>query len=86
MTGIEAVWNTILEHARILGDTGEIEAKRKKQNIDALRFLVKQGLKEWFFKKPYVQDMIPLIEKEVEQGGLAPTTAADKFLSLLDDY
>jgi len=85
MTGIEEVWETVAEYTKRLGATGELEAKRKTQNIDWLRFLVQQGLREWFYKKPYIQKMIPPIEKEVEEGAIAPTTAADRLLALLDD-
>ena len=85
MTGIEEVWETVGEYTQRLGASGELEAKRKNQDIDWLRFLVQQGLKEWFYKKPYIQKMIPPIEKEVEQGAIAPTNAADQLLALLDD-
>jgi LAO/AO transport system kinase len=85
MTGIEEVWETVGEYTQRLGASGELEAKRRNQDIDWLRFLVQQGLKEWFYKKPYIQKMIPPIEKEVEQGAIAPTNAADQLLALLDD-
>jgi LAO/AO transport system kinase len=85
MTGIEEVWETVVEYTQRLGASGELEAKRKNQNIDWLRFLVQQGLKEWFYKKPYIQKMIPPIEKEVAEGTIAPTTAADRLLALLDE-
>ena len=85
MTGIDEVWGTVLDYNKKLTATGELEAKREKQNIDWMRFLVKEGLREWFYKKPYVQKMIPKIEKEVEQGTTAPTTAADKLLFSLND-
>jgi LAO/AO transport system kinase len=85
MTGIKEVWETVGEYTQRLGASGELEAKRKNQDIDWLRFLVQQGLKEWFYKKSYIKKMIPLIEKEVEQGAIAPTNAADQLLALLDD-
>jgi len=85
MTGIEEVWESVVEYTKRLGATGELDAKRKNQNIDWLRFLVQEGLREWFYKKPSIQKMIPPIEKKVEQGVIPPTTAADRLLARLDD-
>lgn len=83
--GIDEVWETVSDYRKKLTATGELKAKREKQNVDWMRFLVKEGLGEWFYKKPYVKEMIPKIEREVEQGTTAPTTAADKLLFSLDD-
>ena len=83
--GIDEVWETVSDYRKKLTATGELKAKREKQNIDWMWFLVKEGLGEWFYKKPYVKEMIPKIEREVEQGTTAPTTAADKLLFSLND-
>ena len=85
MNGINEIWETVLDHRKKLTVTGELKAKREKQNVDWMRFLVKEGLREWFYKKPQVKEMITKIEREVEQGTTAPTTAADKLLFSLND-
>lgn len=84
-TGIKEIWDTVLEHRKKLLSTGELEIKRKEQALDWMSFLIKEGLDEWFYKNPYVRKMIPKLEKEVEGGMTAPTTAADKLLLLLED-
>ena len=84
-TGIREIWGTVLEHRKKLLSTGELEIKRKQQALDWMRFLIKEGLDEWFYKNPHVRKMIPKLEKEVEGGMTAPTTAADKLLLLLAD-
>jgi len=85
LTGVEDIWNVVLEHRKKLTATGELELKREKQALDWMWFLVKEGLAEWFYKNPYVKTMIPKIEREVETGTTAPTTAADKLLFFLND-
>jgi len=84
-TGIDKIWGVVLDYKKKLTATGELETKRKKQAIDWMWFLVKEGLTEWFNKNPYVKKMIPNVEREVEQGTIAPTAAADKLLFFLDD-
>jgi len=58
---------------------------RKKQTLDWMWFLVKEGLVEWLYKNPYVKKIMPGMEKEVEEGTTVPTTAADKLLFFLND-
>ena len=84
-SGIQEIWDTVLEHREKLTATGELEIKREKQALDWMWFLVKEGLAEWFYKNPYVKTMIPKVEREVEEGTTAATTAADKLLFFLND-
>jgi len=85
MIGIDKIWETVLDYKKKITASGELEAKRKKQAIDWMWFLVKEGLTAWFNENPYVKKMIPNVEREVEQGTIAPTAAADKLLFFLDD-
>jgi LAO/AO transport system kinase len=85
MTGIDKIWETVLDYKKKFTASGELEAKRKRQAIDWMWFLVKEGLTERFNKNPYVKKMIPKVEKEVKQGTIAPTAAADKLLFFLND-
>ncbi len=84
-TGVEAIWEVVLKHREKLTETGELELKREQQALDWMWFLVREGLAEWFYRNPYVRTMIPKVEREVEEGTTAPTTAADKLLFFLDD-
>ena len=85
LTGIHEIWDIVLEHREKMSSTGEMEMKREKQALDWMRFLVKEGLVEWFYKNPRVEKIMPKIEKEVEKGTTTPTAAADKLLFFLDD-
>ncbi len=85
MSGIDVIWDAVLEHRRKFIATGELEANRKKQAVDWMWSLVKEGLKERFYQNPDVKKMLPRMLKEVENGTTASTIAAGKLLFLLDN-
>lgn len=85
MTGIDEIWESVLAHHKRLTLTGELQANRKKQAVDWMWSLVKEGLKERFYQNPEVKKLLPEIIKEVESGETASTLAADRLLFLLDN-
>jgi len=85
MMGIHEIWEMVLNHRKKFMASGELEANRKKQAVDWMWSLVKEGLKERFYKNPDVNRMLPKILKEVENGTTAATIAASKLLFFLDN-
>jgi LAO/AO transport system kinase len=85
MNGVPEVWETVLDHRKKMSATGELEEKRKKQALEWLYFLVKEGLEHWFYKNEKIQRMLPELKKNVEAGTMAPTVAARDLLFLLDN-
>jgi len=85
MTGIDVIWDTVLEHRKKFTTTGELEANRKKQAVDWMWSLVNEGLKERFYQNPDVKKMLSRILKEVENGTTASTIAASKLLFFLNN-
>ena len=84
-TGIEEIWNTVLDHRRKLTESGELERKRRRQAVDWMWFLVEEGLKERFHEHPQVKKALAGIVRDVENGDIAPTVAASKLLFFLDN-
>ena len=84
-TGIDEIWEIVLEHRKKLAATGELEDKRKKQALDWMWSLVEEGLKEHFYNNPDVKKMLPKLAGEVREGITAPTLAAYKLLFFLDN-
>ena len=82
MTGIDAIWDTVVRHNGTLNITGEIEQKRKEQALEWTRFLITEGLRDWFYNSPRVQEMLPMLRKKVESGAMTPTHAARELLVL----
>lgn len=84
MTGIDEIWNTVIDYKQILTASGEMEIKRKDQALEWMSFLIKEGLEEWFKKDPQIKDLLPKIKQDVEFGKKAPTVAASELLLLLE--
>jgi LAO/AO transport system kinase len=84
MTGIEAIWQIVLNHRKRLTDTGELAARRRAQALDWMGALIDEGLRARFYAKPLVQKMLPDLRRSVMQGTLDATAAAEKLLFFLD--
>jgi len=83
LDGIENIWETILEHKKKLGLTGEYTEKRRKQNLEWMWTLLDDGLKLKFYENPAIQNLLPGITRDVEKGKKAPNIAAKELLGLL---
>ena len=85
MIDIDVIWENVLKHHRTFTQTGELKANRKKQAVDWMWSLVKDGLKDRFYQNPEVKKILPETIKEVENGTIASTVAASRLLYLLDN-
>ena len=85
MIDIDVIWNTVLAHHEKFTQTGELQANRKKQAVDWMWFLVEEGLKDRFYQNPEFKKILPETLKEVENGVIASTMAADRLLCLFDN-
>jgi len=84
-TGIETIWNTVLDHREKLTATGEFNQKRRQQSIDWMWVLVEEGLKMRFNSNGKVHAQLPKIQQAVECGEMTPTAGAGELLALLDE-
>ena len=83
--GIAAVWQTVLDHRRLLSNAGELAARRRDQAIDWMYALVEEGLKNRFYAQPAVKAAIPDICRSVTEGTRNAAAAAEKLLFFLDN-
>jgi len=84
LTGIEAVWDTVLAHREKLTATGELDQKRRTQALDWMWALVEEGLKARFYSNREINAQVPKIKEDVESGAITPTAAANDLLLLHD--
>jgi LAO/AO transport system kinase len=84
-TGIDKIWETILEHRSKLTACGEMSTKRKTQALDWMAFLLDEGLRQWFYTNPLVREALPTLRAEVEKKITSPSAAADTLLTFLHD-
>ena len=82
MAGLENILNIILDHRDRLTATGELQAKRKEQAREWLKYLVREGVQEWFYESPAAQVLAEGLDG-VERGLVTPTSAAAQVLKCL---
>ena len=83
--GIRAIWETVLDHRDRFMKSGLFEKKRRQQALDWMWALVEEGLKERFYKSRSIMEALPRIKKNVDEGKIAPTVAAEELLFSLDN-
>ncbi len=82
-TGLDDVWAQVLKHRRTLADAGVLAAKRQRQLIDWTWAMVRDGLLAQLRESPAVRELAPGLEKQVLDGTLTPTLAAEQILTAL---
>ena len=85
MEGVDAVWQTVLEHRQKMQASGEFDIKRRGQALDWLQALVDEGLRERFLRHPKIRQHFPRYQREVARGDASPTVAANELLFFLDN-
>ncbi len=85
MTGISDVWQKVMDHKGIFTKSGELEANRKKQDIEWMWSLVEEGLRERFKENKKISAKLPEIIGKVKNGTTSPTNAAAELLFFLDN-
>lgn len=80
--GIDAFFETVLEHREQVLGTGELEARRHEQDRAWMWSLVKEGLDRSFREHPEVAARIGEVERDVMERKIAPARAARLLLEL----
>ncbi|XP_028932631.1 methylmalonic aciduria type A protein, mitochondrial isoform X2 [Ornithorhynchus anatinus] len=78
--GITEIWEKMREFQDLLLASGELIAKRQKQQKVWMWNLIQESVLEHFRSRPTVRDQIPLLEEKVLCGALSPGLAADLLL------
>lgn len=68
------------EFQEVMLVSGELAAKRQKQQKVWMWNLIQENVIEHFRSHPSVREQIPLLEKRVLSGALSPGLAADLLL------
>jgi LAO/AO transport system kinase len=79
-TGIDMVWQAILEHMASMEASGDRETRRREQARAWMWSLVEAGLQEGFRSHPAVAAQIESLEREVQNLQLTPAAAARALL------
>nr|XP_044987183.1 methylmalonic aciduria type A protein, mitochondrial isoform X2 [Jaculus jaculus] len=78
--GISEMWDKMREFQELMLASGELTAKRRKQQKVWMWNLIRESVLEHFRTHPGVREQIPLLERRVLSGALSPGLAADLLL------
>ena len=80
--GISEIWDSINEYYNKLGKTN-LQQIRKNQNTDWLNETLQHRLLEDFLLHPTVKEQLPLLEKQVREGLIIPSSATQKLIQVI---
>jgi LAO/AO transport system kinase len=79
--GLDALMETLRAHRALLVTSGELAARRARQQVRWMRSLVQEGVWEAFLARPGVTDLVRRLEVDVQAGRLPASVAAERVLS-----
>ncbi|MBK1788815.1 methylmalonyl Co-A mutase-associated GTPase MeaB [Prauserella cavernicola] len=79
-TGLDTVWQQIGRHRETLDASGELARKRSTQQVDWTWAMVRDQLLDRLAGHPEVGAIVPEVEREVREGRLTATLAAERIL------
>jgi LAO/AO transport system kinase len=79
--GLDTVWQQIERHREQLLESGELDAKRKQQQVDWAWSMVREQLLGRLAEHPGVRAVVPEVEQAVRDGELTATLAAQRILA-----
>ena len=82
-TGIPELWEKILQYQKLQNANGLLQARRKQQSGSWMWDRIGAGLKNAFQNHPAVQELLPSLSAEVNQGTMAASVAARRLLEAM---
>ncbi|WP_434598735.1 methylmalonyl Co-A mutase-associated GTPase MeaB [Streptomyces sp. A5-4] len=79
-TGLDALWERLEQHQALLDTTGRLAAKRRDQQVDWVWAMVRDELLGRLRVHPEVREVTPDLERQVRDGELTATLAAERIL------
>ncbi|MBB5937890.1 methylmalonyl Co-A mutase-associated GTPase MeaB [Streptomyces zagrosensis] len=80
-TGLDTLWERIEQHRKVLDATGALERKRRDQQVDWTWTMVKEQLLTQLREHPQVRRVSPQVERQVREGTLTASLAAEQVLA-----
>jgi LAO/AO transport system kinase len=79
--GLDTVWSHVVRHQDSLAATGQLDARRSRQQVGWVWTLVRDRLLGELRGHPDVARLAPEVERAVLDGALTPALAADRLLA-----
>ncbi|MDB5501734.1 MAG: methylmalonyl Co-A mutase-associated GTPase MeaB [Tardiphaga sp.] len=84
-TGIEELWQKILDHRTAMKASGDFAQRRREQQVKWMWTMLEQRLMARLRADPATRAKVKLIEKDVADARLTPSVAAEQIASLLKE-
>ena len=79
-TGLDDLWSRVLEHRDTLENAGELDERRRRQQVDWTWMMVHDELWRQVRESAAVRALAPSLEEKVRLGELTATLAAEQVL------
>ncbi|MFE2638787.1 methylmalonyl Co-A mutase-associated GTPase MeaB [Streptomyces scopuliridis] len=83
VSGLDTVWERLEQHRAVLGADGRLARKRRDQQVDWTWAMVRDHLLDRLREHPGVRELAPALEREVRDGTLTATLAAERIIEAL---
>ncbi|MBC6448465.1 methylmalonyl Co-A mutase-associated GTPase MeaB [Actinokineospora xionganensis] len=83
--GLDTLWQQIELHHRTLSESGELADKRRRQQVDWTWSMVQDILLGRLHDHPAVRALAPDLERQVRDGELTATLAAERILAAFSE-
>ncbi|MFG3346030.1 methylmalonyl Co-A mutase-associated GTPase MeaB [Streptomyces sp. NPDC048018] len=83
-TGLDEVWERLEKHRSLLDATGRLAARRRDQQVDWAWTMVRDTLLGRLHSDPAVRALTPEVERQVRDGELTATLAAERILAAFE--
>jgi len=80
-TGLDKVWQQLVDHQEALTATGELQERRRRQQVGWTWAMVRDRLLTELHGHPAVRELAPDLEAQVAEGTLTPALAAERILA-----
>jgi LAO/AO transport system kinase len=84
-TGIEELWQKILEHRTAMNASGDFAERRREQQVKWMWTMLEQRLMARLRADPALRGKVKAIEREVADASLTPAVAAEQIAALLKE-
>jgi GTPase len=81
--GLAEFWQAIDNYRCVLGESGELAARRRHQALAWMWQLIDAGLRRQFHETAAIKTALPEMAHAVEAGSVTPNAAAHRLLNLL---
>lgn len=82
-SGIDALWQKILEHRKAMIASGEFASRRREQQVKWMWSMLEQRIMARLRSDASVRTKVKRIEAEVAAGRISPALAADQIAEML---